>query len=68
MKMIPVHDNYPVEHPTNDSLKTLIKPWVGQVERMGEMRTAHKFWLENLKLRDHTEELGTDGKTILKWY
>jgi hypothetical protein len=33
------------------------------VERTGEMRNA-AFWLENLKGR---EELGVDGRIILKW-
>jgi len=25
------------------------------------------FWLENLKGRDHLEDLGVDGNIILKW-
>jgi len=25
------------------------------------------FWLENLKGRDHSEELGIDGKIIIEW-
>jgi hypothetical protein len=25
------------------------------------------FWLENLKGRDHVEEIDADGKTILEW-
>jgi hypothetical protein len=25
------------------------------------------FWLENLKGRDHSEDLGIDGKIILQW-
>jgi hypothetical protein len=29
------------------------------------MRT--KFWSENLKGRDHLEDLGVDDTTILKW-
>jgi hypothetical protein len=28
------------------------------------MRT--KFWLKNLNIRDHSEDLGIDGRTILK--
>jgi hypothetical protein len=26
-----------------------------------------KFWLENLKERDHSEDLGKDGRIILQW-
>jgi hypothetical protein len=26
-----------------------------------------KFWSENLKVRDHSEGLGIDGRIILKW-
>jgi hypothetical protein len=33
---------------------------------MGRMRNAYKFWLENLKGRDHLEELRVDGRIILE--
>jgi len=26
-----------------------------------------QFWFENLKGRDHSEDLGIDGKVILEW-
>jgi len=31
------------------------------------MRKCTKFWLENLKGRDHVEDLGIDGRLILDW-
>jgi hypothetical protein len=40
--------------------------WMGHIALKGrEMHTI--FWLENLKERDHLEDLGIDGKTILEW-
>jgi len=27
-----------------------------------------KFWLENLKGRDHSEDVGVDGSIILEWF
>jgi hypothetical protein len=33
---------------------------------MLEMRNT-KVWMENAKGRDHTEDLGVDGKIILEW-
>jgi len=33
--------------------------WSGHVARMGGMR--NKFWLGNLKGRNHSEDLGADG-------
>jgi hypothetical protein len=26
-----------------------------------------KFWLENLNIRDYSEDLGLDGRIMLKW-
>jgi hypothetical protein len=34
---------------------------------MGEMRNAYTILVENLKGRDHSEDLGVDGKIILEW-
>jgi hypothetical protein len=39
--------------------------WVGYIAHIGDMR--HTFWLENLKGRDHSEDLGIDRKIILEW-
>jgi hypothetical protein len=38
----------------------------GYVARMGNMRNAYKIWLKSLKGRDHSEDLGVDGKVILE--
>jgi hypothetical protein len=34
---------------------------------MGEMRNSNKIWLESLKKTDQLEEMGIDGRIILKW-
>jgi hypothetical protein len=34
---------------------------------MVKMRNAYKFWSENLKGRDHSEDLGVDREIILEW-
>jgi hypothetical protein len=39
----------------------------GHLACMGQMRMHTKFWLEGLKGRDHSEDLGIDGKIILEW-
>jgi len=40
-------------------------------DEMGGESSTHwgdkTFWLENLKERDHAEDLGVDEKIILKW-
>jgi hypothetical protein len=39
--------------------------WAEHVAFRGEMHT--KFWLENLKGRDHLEELGMDRKLMFEY-
>jgi hypothetical protein len=39
--------------------------WAGHVARTREMRET-TFWLENVKERDYSEDLGIDGKIILE--
>jgi hypothetical protein len=43
--------------------------WAGHMERMGEgkgeMLTG--FWWGNRRERPHLEDLGVDGRIILKW-
>jgi hypothetical protein len=34
---------------------------------MEEVRNAHSILMENLKERDHLEDLGVDGKITLEW-
>jgi hypothetical protein len=41
--------------------------WAGHAASMREMRNVYIFWLENLKGRDHLEDLGVDGKIILQF-
>jgi hypothetical protein len=41
--------------------------WVGHVERMGEKRKAYGCWWSNLKKWHHSEDLGINGRIILKY-
>jgi len=40
---------------------------VEHVKHMGEMEMQTKLWSENLKGRDHLEDIGIDEKIILEW-
>jgi hypothetical protein len=48
-------------------IKSRRMSWARPVARMGEMRMCKKFWLQDLKGRDHSEDLDIDGKIILEW-
>jgi hypothetical protein len=41
--------------------------WTGHVTRMGEMRNAYSILVWNLNVKDHSEELGVDGRIILEF-
>jgi hypothetical protein len=41
--------------------------WAGHVARMGEKRKHTGYWWESQKERDHWEDQGVGGWTILKW-
>jgi hypothetical protein len=41
--------------------------WTGHVACIGELRMHTVFWLENLKRKDHWEDLSMDGKIISEW-
>jgi hypothetical protein len=39
--------------------------WAEHVTRVGEMRNAYNTLVGNLKRRDHSEDLGVDGRIVL---
>jgi len=41
--------------------------WAVHAVRTGDMRNAHKILVGKLKGRDHSENLGVDGKMTLDW-
>jgi hypothetical protein len=41
--------------------------WMGHLTHMGQMRIAYSILAEELKGRDHLEDLGIGGKIILEW-
>ena len=41
--------------------------WAGHVARVGERKGYTGFWWRYLMERDHLEDLGIDGKIILKF-
>jgi hypothetical protein len=40
--------------------------WAGHVARMGEKRNIYKILIVNLKERYYAEDVGIDGRIILK--
>jgi len=46
-------------------IKSRIMGWVGHVVRMGGEESYTGFWWGNP--RDHSEDLGLDGRLILRW-
>jgi hypothetical protein len=40
--------------------------WTGHIAHMGEIN-ACKILVGNLKGRDHSGDLGVDGRTVLEW-
>jgi hypothetical protein len=43
-------------------IKSISMRWAEHVARMGKMRNAYKFMVENVKLRDHAEDTCVDGE------
>jgi hypothetical protein len=41
--------------------------WEGHVARIGDRKGAYRIWYGNLRERDNLEDLGIDGRVILKW-
>ena len=48
-------------------IKSRIMRWAGHVARMGEKRSVYRVLVGNLRGRGHLEDLGIDGRIILRW-
>ena len=42
--------------------------WAGHVAHMGERRGTYRVLVGNPRERDHSENLGIDGRIVLKWF
>jgi hypothetical protein len=55
-------------HDVSESLNLLLRMRSSEhVARMEEMRNACKLLSGNLKGKDHSENIGFDGRIILEW-
>jgi hypothetical protein len=41
--------------------------WAGHVARMGDRRGTYRVLVGDLRLRDHSQDVGVDGRVILEW-
>jgi len=48
-------------------MKSRIMSEAGHVAHMGNRNAAYRVLVENLRKRDHLEDLGLHGMIILKW-
>jgi len=40
--------------------------WVGHVDVLGQRRSVYRFVVEKPEVRDHLEDPGADGRSILR--
>jgi hypothetical protein len=48
-------------------IKSRRRRWVGLIASTAEIKVPIIIWLENLNARNHSEDLGEDGKITLEW-
>jgi len=48
-------------------IKSIKMRWAGNVARMGRGERYTWLWWGDLRERDHLEDLGVDGRIVLRW-
>jgi len=48
-------------------IKSRRMKWAGNVARMGRGEAYAYFWWGNVRKRDHLEDVGVDGRMLLRW-
>jgi hypothetical protein len=49
------------------AIKSRRMRWAGRIARMGKMKNAYSSFVRKSERKNHSEDLGVDGRIILEW-